>query len=192
MEKVAIDDIPTENSPLGVHSLRKPVSSALGTEHFAMNYFELQPGESFSGGLHTHHDQEEVFYVLEGEVEFEMLASQRDADRSSEESGVEDPGERSRRERSDPRDFSDREETTVAAGELIRFEPGEYQTGWNRADEPAAGWALGAPGAQHDWDELESVVDCRECGDETPHATRINENGRFEMTCNDCGTSFEM
>ena len=160
MEKVAIDDVPTENSPLGVHSLRKPVSTALGTEHFAMNYFELQPGESFSGGLHTHHDQEEVFYVMAGEVEFEV--------------GM------------------DREGTTVAAGELVRFEPGEYQTGWNRADEPVSGWALGAPGAQHDWDELESVVDCREGGEETPHATRINENGRFEMTCNDCGTSFEM
>ncbi|PSP99732.1 cupin [Halobacteriales archaeon QS_4_70_19] len=160
MEKVAIDDVETRNSPLGVHSLRKPVSSALGTEHFAMNYFELEPGESFSGGLHTHHDQEEVFYVMEGAVEFDV--------------GME------------------RETTVVEAGELIRFAPGEYQTGWNRGDEPVSGWALGAPGAQHDWDELESVVDCRECGEETPHATRINEEGRFEMTCNDCGTSFTM
>jgi quercetin dioxygenase-like cupin family protein len=160
MEKVAIDDVDTQNSPLGVHSLRKPVSSALGAEHFAMNYFELQPGESFSGGLHTHHDQEEVFYVMEGTVEFEV--------------GME------------------REEVVVEAGELIRFAPGEYQTGWNQGDDPVSGWALGAPGAQHDWDELESVVDCRECGEETPHATTINENGRFELTCNDCGTSFEM
>jgi len=160
MEKVAIDDVETRNSPLGVHSLRKPVSSALGTEHFAMNYFELEPGESFSGGLHTHHDQEEVFYVMEGAVEFDV--------------GME------------------RETTVVEAGELIRFAPGEYQTGWNRGDEPVSGWALGAPGAQHDWDELESVVDCRECGEETPHATRINEEGQFEMTCNDCGTSFTM
>ena len=160
MEKVAIDDVETRNSPLGVHSLRKPVSSALGTEHFAMNYFELEPGESFSGGLHTHHDQEEVFYVMEGAVEFDV--------------GME------------------RETTVVEAGELIRFAPGEYQTGWNRGDEPVSGWALGAPDAQHDWDELESVVDCRECGEETPHATRIDEEGQFEMTCNDCGTSFTM
>jgi quercetin dioxygenase-like cupin family protein len=160
MEKVAIDDVETRNSPLGVHSLRKPVSSALGTEHFAMNYFELESGESFSGGLHTHHDQEEVFYVMEGAVEFDV--------------------------------GTERETTVVEAGELIRFAPGEYQTGWNRGDEPVSGWALGAPGAQHDWDELESVVDCRECGEETPHATRINEEGQFEMTCNDCGTSFTM
>ncbi|WP_276260659.1 cupin domain-containing protein [Haloglomus litoreum] len=160
MEKVAIDDVETQNSPLGVHSLRKPVSSALGTEHFAMNYFELQPEESFSGGLHTHHDQEEVFYVMEGSVEFEV--------------GL------------------DRETVLVEAGEVIRFEPGEYQTGWNRGDEDVRGWALGAPGAQHDWDELESVVDCRECGEETPHATTINEEGRFAFTCNECGTSFSM
>ena len=63
MRKVAIDEVDIELSPLGVHSVRRPVSDALGTEHFAMNYFELEPGESFSGGLHTHHDQEEVFYV---------------------------------------------------------------------------------------------------------------------------------
>jgi quercetin dioxygenase-like cupin family protein len=62
MRKVAIDDVEVERSPLGVHSVRKPVSEALGTDHFAMNYFELEPGESFSGGLHAHHDQEEVFY----------------------------------------------------------------------------------------------------------------------------------
>jgi hypothetical protein len=50
MRKVAIDDVEVERSPLGVHSVRKPVSEALGTDHFAMNYFELEPGESFSGG----------------------------------------------------------------------------------------------------------------------------------------------
>jgi quercetin dioxygenase-like cupin family protein len=160
MEKVSIDEVDTQLSPLGVHSVRKPVSTALGTEHFAMNYFELEPDESFSGGLHTHHDQEEVFHVVEGEVEFEV--------------GLE------------------RDTVTVEAGELVRFAPGEWQTGWNRGDERVVGWALGAPGAQHDWDELESVVDCRECGEETPHATTLNDEGRFQFTCNECGTSFSM
>ena len=72
MEKVAIDGVDNVTNPLGVHSVRKPVSGALGTEAFAMNYFELEPGESFSGGLHTHHDQEEVFYVQAGEATFEV------------------------------------------------------------------------------------------------------------------------
>lgn len=71
MEKVALDDVRIENNPLQVHSVRKPVSDALGTTDFAFNYFELQPGESFSGGMHRHHDQEEVFYVLEGTATFE-------------------------------------------------------------------------------------------------------------------------
>jgi len=71
MKKVAIDEVEIETNPMEVHSVRKPVSRALGTEHFAMNYFELEPRESFSGGMHTHHDQEEVFYVQEGTATFE-------------------------------------------------------------------------------------------------------------------------
>ena len=72
MRTIAIDDVEVELSPLGVHSVRKPVSDALGTDYFAMNYFELEPGESFSGGLHAHHDQEEVFYVQSGEATFDV------------------------------------------------------------------------------------------------------------------------
>lgn len=159
MEKVAIDEVDIQRSPLGVHSVRRPVSTALGTEHFAMNYFELEPGESFSGGLHTHHDQEEVFYVEEGTTVFDV--------------GM------------------DREEVVVEAGELIRFEPGEFQTGWNRSDdERVVGWALGAPQSKHDWEEIESIVDCRDCGEETPHGLELTDEGRFKMTCLDCGTAF--
>ena len=36
MEKVAIEDVNIVNNPLGVHSVRKPVSGALGTTDFAM------------------------------------------------------------------------------------------------------------------------------------------------------------
>jgi mannose-6-phosphate isomerase-like protein (cupin superfamily) len=158
MEKVAVEDVRVETNPLEVHSVRKPVSRALGTTDFAMNYFELEPGESFSGGLHTHHDQEEVFYVESGETTFEV--------------GVE------------------REEVVVGERELIRFAPGEYQTGYNSGSERTVGWALGAPGARHDWEELESMVDCRECGEETGHATTLTDEGQFRLVCNDCGTSF--
>jgi mannose-6-phosphate isomerase-like protein (cupin superfamily) len=160
MERVAIEDVRVETNPLDVHSVRKPVSSALGTTDFAMNYFELEPGESFSGGLHTHHDQEEVFYVETGETTFEV--------------------------------GREREEVAVGEGELIRFAPGEYQTGYNSGEERVVGWALGAPDARHDWEDLESLVDCRECGEETGHATTLTDEGRFELTCNDCGTSFTL
>ncbi|ELZ01155.1 cupin [Natrialba chahannaoensis JCM 10990] len=56
---------------MGVHSVRRPISAALGFTDFAMNYFELKPGESVSGGYHTHHDQEEVFYVEDGTAQFD-------------------------------------------------------------------------------------------------------------------------
>jgi quercetin dioxygenase-like cupin family protein len=161
MEKVAIDDVRNEVSPLQVHEIRRPVSEELGTEHVAMNHFELAPGDSFSGGLHRHHDQEEIFHVQEGRAVFEV-------------------GEQ-------------REEVTVEADEVIRFAPGEFQTGY-AADEEGnrvVGWAIGAPGATHDWEQLESMVPCRECGEEQPHRTELSE-GSFQFTCTECGTGFEM
>ncbi|WP_135820834.1 cupin domain-containing protein [Halostella litorea] len=154
MEKVAIDEVDNQVNPLGVHSVRKPVSGALGTEHFAMNYFELDAGESFSGGLHAHGDQEEVFYVESGTATFEV--------------GL------------------DREAVTVEAGELIRFPPGQFQKGYNDGDERVVGWALGAPGATHDWDELQSRVYCPDCEAERTHDVDLVE-GTFELTCTECG-----
>jgi quercetin dioxygenase-like cupin family protein len=154
MEKTAVEDVENERNPMKVHSVRKPVSRVLGTTDFAMNYFELEPGESFSGGLHAHGDQEEVFYVEEGTAEFEV--------------GV------------------DRETTEVAEGELIRFPPGEFQKGYNVGDDTLVGWALGAPGATHDWDELVSRVHCPECGEERTHDTDLVE-ATFELTCQACG-----
>ena len=161
MRKVAIEDVDVERSPLGVHSVRKPVSDALGTEHFAMNYFELQPGESFSGGLHTHHDQEEVFYVLEGEATFDV------ADEPSSDAT---------------------ESVTVSAGEVVRFPPGQFQEGYNDdEDDPVVGFAFGAPSSKHDWESIESVLHCSECGEETGHGLSLTEENRFEFTCGQCG-----
>jgi quercetin dioxygenase-like cupin family protein len=162
MEKVDVDEVRNEVNPMQVHEVRRPVSDALGTDHFAMNYFELEPGDSFSGGLHTHHDQEEVFYIEEGTALFDV-------------------GE-------------NRETVTVEAGEVIRFEPGEFQMGYAKeeAGNRVVGWALGAPGATHDWDELESMIHCRECEEELPHGTTLTEEGRFQFTCTECGNTFTL
>ncbi len=157
MEKVSIDEVDIEVNPMKVHSVRRPVSRALGTEHFAMNYFELEPGESFSGGLHTHHDQEEVFYVQEGTATFDT-----------------------------PDD-----EIVVDEGEVIRFAPGEFQKGYNDGDETVVAFAFGAPGASHDWDELESLVHCADCGEEKAHGVDMTASG-FSLTCTECGNSFEI
>lgn len=161
MENVSIDDVENQPNPLQVHEVRRPVSQALGTEEFAMNYFELGPGDSFSGGLHRHLDQEEVFYIEEGAAVFEV--------------------------------GREREEYTVEAGELIRFEPGEFQKGTAVEDgDGVVGWALGAPGASHEWDQLESLVYCSECEQERAHTTTLTDEGRFELSCNECGAEMTL
>ena len=160
MGKITIDDVEIETSPLEVHSVRRPVSRALGATDFAMNYFELEPGESFSGGLHTHHDQEEVFYVQDGTATFEV--------------------------------GPDREEQEVAAGECIRFAPGEFQVGTNNSEDLIIGFALGAPKASHDFEEIESIVPCRECSEETAHGLDLTDTGIFRFVCEECGNEFEM
>ncbi|QLK26187.1 cupin [Natrinema zhouii] len=172
MEKVAIDDVDIETNPMDVHSVRRPISDALGFTDFAMNYFELEPGESFSGGLHTHHDQEEVFYVQAGTATFETRASQRDAADASGETASGDG------------------EVTVDEDEVIRFAPGDFQRGYNDTDERVVGFAFGAPGSKHDWDQLESMVYCQTCEAEIGHGLELTDEGDFRLTCSECGNSF--
>lgn len=68
MENVAIEDVNSWFSPA---TAKRVLSRALGTEHLAINHYELAPGETFGFGYHRHSDQEEVFYVLAGTVTFE-------------------------------------------------------------------------------------------------------------------------
>ena len=158
MEKVTIDEIDIERNPMEVHSVRRPISQALGMTDFAMNYFELEPDESFSGGFHTHHDQEEVFYVQEGVATFDT------------EDG----------------------EVTVEAGDVIRFAPGEFQHGYNDSDERVVGFAFGAPGARHDWSEIESLIYCQECEEEVGHGLELIDGSAFRMTCTACENTFTL
>lgn len=68
MKKVHVDDL---DSFVSAADTFRPLSGALGTEHVAINHYELGPGDSFGFCYHRHHDQEEVFYVLAGTVTFE-------------------------------------------------------------------------------------------------------------------------
>jgi mannose-6-phosphate isomerase-like protein (cupin superfamily) len=73
MKNVAIDEVEHVEHPMGINSVRRPLSEALETTDFGMVYYELEPGEALSGGLaHRHNDQEEVFYVLSGVATFEI------------------------------------------------------------------------------------------------------------------------
>lgn len=161
MRRHALADIENEPNPLGVNTVRKPLSAAFDLDHFGAVYYELDPGESFSGGLHTHHDQEELFYIVEGTATFEV----REA-----------PNESS-------------EEVDVTAGECIRFEAGDvFQTGVNQSEKRVVALAMAGPGVRHDWEALEAVVYCPDCGEETSQSVALGSGG-LEITCNECGTT---
>ena len=68
MEKVDIADV---DSRMGPSAVRKRLTESLGTTDVSLNYYELEPGDSFAFGYHAHGDQEEVFYVQSGAVTFE-------------------------------------------------------------------------------------------------------------------------
>ncbi|MEZ3163278.1 cupin domain-containing protein [Halorubrum sp. RMP-47] len=71
MERISIDEV--EPSALGSDVDRRGLSDPLGATDVALNRYRLDPGERFSGGLHAHMDQEEIFVVVDGEATFETL-----------------------------------------------------------------------------------------------------------------------
>jgi len=159
MEKIAIDDV--ETGGMGDADVRR-LADPLGTTDVAINHYALEPGERFSGGLHTHMDQEEVFYVLAGTATFETPASGSDGEHASS------------------------DEVVVDAGELIRFAPGEYQSGKNAGEEPVRALALGAPKESEDVRVPET---CRDCGHENMRFIP-GEDG-FTLVCPECGTEVD-
>ena len=119
MNRVAIGDLEPKPYDDELHADRRPLSDPLGTDHVAITRYVLEPGERFSGSVHAHFDQEEVFVVLEGEATFEAYPN--------DERG------------------GDPIEITVTEGEVIRFSPGEFQSGRNDSKERVIALALGAP-----------------------------------------------
>lgn len=73
MEKVRIDEI---DRRIDVSTLQRPLTDALGATNLALNYYELEPGNSPAYGYHKHEDQEEVFLVQQGEMTFETEAGE--------------------------------------------------------------------------------------------------------------------
>ncbi|MFB6298153.1 MAG: cupin domain-containing protein [Salinirussus sp.] len=70
MERTAIAEIDPWMS-LSPAAEKRSISKALGTEECAINYYELEPGETFGFGYHRHEKQEELFYLLSGTATFE-------------------------------------------------------------------------------------------------------------------------
>lgn len=70
MEKTRLPELENEPRPPAV---RKHATAPLNLSDVALNYYELEPGDSISGGLHTHMKQEEVFYIVEGTATFDTM-----------------------------------------------------------------------------------------------------------------------
>ncbi|MCU4742869.1 cupin domain-containing protein [Natronoglomus mannanivorans] len=70
MKIVSIEDV--ESTPdADAHTDRRALAEPLNTSEVAITRYVLKPGERFSGSVHAHMDQEEVFLVLEGVATFE-------------------------------------------------------------------------------------------------------------------------
>jgi len=151
MQKVSMAEAPQSISESGPDRLA--LDAALGATDVAIKYYELSPGEIFSGGFHTHHSQEEIFIVLEGEATWDT-----------------EDGEAA---------------MTVAAGEAVRFPPGEFQHGYvaEDADQDVRALALGAPPGM---DETVTIFTCPACGTaEAKHDVDFYED-RLETICQEC------
>lgn len=115
MRKVDVDDV--EPASMDGDLDRRGLSGPLGTTDLAINRYVLEPGEAFASGLHTHLDQEEVFYVIDGTATFETQTEPT----------------------------AEPETVEVGAGEAVRFAPGEFQQGRNESDDDVVALALGGP-----------------------------------------------
>ena len=75
MEKITLTEIESWTGP---QKSKKPLARALGAEHVACNYYELDPGDSFGFGYHRHPEQEELFYIMAGTATFETEDGDRE------------------------------------------------------------------------------------------------------------------
>jgi uncharacterized cupin superfamily protein len=149
MEKVRIDDLENSVQPAAV---MRHLTEPLGLTDVALNFYELEPGDSFAFAYHNHEVQEEVFYVHEGTATFDT------------ESGP----------------------VEVAAGEIVRFDRGEFQRGWNRSDDVVRALAIGAP---LDYGRQVKLRYCETCDEQTDNRLeRVEDDEAVVARCTECGS----
>lgn len=73
-------------------------------------------------------------------------------------------------------------EVSVAAGEAIRFAPGDYQVGRNDGPESVSYFAIGAP---PDSTDIRVPLSCHECN----HADLRFDSEQEALVCPECGAS---
>jgi len=149
MHHVRVADV--ENSIQPAAEMRK-LTDALGLTDFAINYYELEPGDSFAFAYHSHEVQEEAFYVISGTATFD-----------TEDGPVE-----------------------VGADEIVRFDRGEFQRGWNRGDDRVRALAIGAP---LEYGTQVKLRYCADCDAEVDSGLGIapDDEEAVVATCVECG-----
>jgi len=68
MQKVHVEELENSVQPAAV---MRHLTEPLGLTDLAINYYELEPGDSFAFAYHNHEIQEEVFYVQSGTATFD-------------------------------------------------------------------------------------------------------------------------
>jgi quercetin dioxygenase-like cupin family protein len=66
--KVTVEQLSDAPNPT---SHKKEVDEAVGATEFGFNLYVAEPGQRLPWGYHRHPDHEELFYVLDGELEVE-------------------------------------------------------------------------------------------------------------------------
>ena len=77
-------------------------------------------------------------------------------------------------------------EVTVGEAEVIRFAPGEFQSGKNDSDGEVVAFAMGAP---RDSEDVRLPQDCPECGHDNVRA--IPGDDGFDLQCPECGAKLD-
>ncbi|MEF8814667.1 MAG: cupin domain-containing protein [Halovenus sp.] len=76
-------------------------------------------------------------------------------------------------------------EIYIESGEAVRFEPGEFQHGFNETEEPVIALAFSAPRDR----EIGGVIECPECGKRDHPRKETSDDGNVTIiVCNACGS----
>lgn len=153
MEHVTIDEIEPSGS-MGGQELRS-LTEPLAASNLAIERYVVEPGGAFTGGLHATAGREEVVYVTAGTATYETR----------------------------PEPAAESETVTVAAGEVVRFAPGEYKQGRNEGDEPVVAFSIAAP---PDPGEYRVPQPCEACGESDYRVAEPGDDG-FALVCPACG-----
>lgn len=164
MKKATISEVERIPNPMGANEVRKSITGAVGAEHVAITQYELAPGEAFSAGLHTHRDQEEMFYIISGMATFEVGEEREEV--------VVEPGEVIHFAPGEFQTGLNQSDDEVVG--LAISAPG-YRHEWSELDallhceecDKETLWTCSEDGPS-DWEnqEIDIIATCQECGNE--------------------------